>query len=49
MGHERGNRVTVINTGSPDDPFDDKVEGTVTGSPRDLAFMKRLIDVVVKP
>lgn len=47
--HERGNRVTVIDTGSPDDPFDDLVEGTVTGSPTDLAFMKRLIDIVIRP
>lgn len=49
VGHERGNRVTVIHTGRPDDPFDDKVEGTVTGSPGDLAFMKRLIDIVIRP
>lgn len=49
VGHERGNRVTVINTGKADDPLDDRVEGAVTGSPRDLAFMKRLIDIVIKP
>ncbi len=49
VGHERGNRVTVINTGNPDDPFDDRVEGTVTGSPKDLGFMKQPIDVVIKP
>ena len=49
VGHERGNRVTVINTGNADDPNDDKVEGTVTGSPKDLAFMKRLIDIVIRP
>lgn len=49
VGHERGNRVTVIATGNPDDPSDDRVEGTVTGSPKDLAFMKRLIDIVIKP
>lgn len=47
--HERGNRVTVIDTTDPDDPFDDLVEGTVTGSPTDLAFMKRLIDIVIRP
>lgn len=49
VGHERGNRVTVIKTGNPDDPSDDKVQGTVTGSAKDLAFMKRLIDIVIKP
>lgn len=49
VGHERGNRVTVINTGNADDPNDDKVEETVTGSPKDLAFMKRLIDIVIRP
>lgn len=49
VGHERGNRVTVIKTGNPDDPSDDKVQGTVTGSAKDMAFMKRLIDIVIKP
>lgn len=49
VGHERGNRVTVVNTGNPDDPLDDKVEGTVTGSARDVGFMKQPIDVVVGP
>jgi YVTN family beta-propeller protein len=49
VGHERGNRVTVINTGKADDPFDDAVEGTVTGSPQDLGFMKQPIDIVIKP
>lgn len=49
VGHERGNRVTIINTGNADDPFDDTVEGTVTGSPKDLGFMKQPIDIVIKP
>ncbi len=49
VGHERGNRITVISTGNPDDPFDDKVEGTVTGSPKDLGFVKQPIDIVIKP
>lgn len=49
VGHERGNRVTVVNTGNPDDPLDDKVEGTITGSARDLGFMKQPIDVVISP
>lgn len=49
VGHERGNRVTVISTGNAEDPLDDKVEGSVRGSPKDLAFMKRLIDIVIRP
>lgn len=49
VGHERGNRVTVINTGKADDPLDDKVEGIVTGSPKDLDFIKQPIDIVIKP
>jgi YVTN family beta-propeller protein len=47
--HERGNRVTVIRTNNPNDPSDDTIEGTVGGSAADLAFMKRLIDVVIRP
>lgn len=47
--HERGNRVTVINTNVPNNPHDDVIEGTVTGTPEDLAFMKRLIDIVIRP
>jgi YVTN family beta-propeller protein len=49
VGHERGNRVTVIHTGAPNDPMDDTVEGVVTGTPQDLAFIKRPIDIVIKP
>ena len=49
VGHERGNRVTVIKTGNPDDPMDDAVEGTVTGSAPDLAFMRQPIDIVIRP
>ncbi len=49
VGHERGNRVTIVSVGNPGDPADGRVEGTVTGLPADLAFMKRLIDVVIKP
>lgn len=49
VGHERGNRVTVVNTNKSNDPADDVIEGTVTGSAQNLAFMKRLIDIVVKP
>ncbi|MDP9374735.1 MAG: YncE family protein, partial [Chloroflexota bacterium] len=47
VGHERGNRVTVIATGNADDPFDDSVAGTVSGSPHDLAFLKQPIDIVI--
>jgi YVTN family beta-propeller protein len=47
--HERGNRVSVINTNNPDDPFDDTLEDPVTGSETDLGFMKRLIDIVIHP
>lgn len=49
VGHERGNRVTVIDLGAPDNPFDDRVEATVTGSGKDLSFMKQPIDVVIRP
>ena len=49
VGHERGNRVTVINTGNADDPADDRVEGVVTGSPKDLGAIKQPIDIVIKP
>lgn len=49
IGHEAGNRITVLNTGSADDPFDDFVEGTVTGSASDLAFMRGIIDLVIRP
>jgi len=47
--HERGNRVSIIRTNDPNDPFDDVLEGTVSGSAADLAFMKRLIDIVIRP
>jgi YVTN family beta-propeller protein len=46
VGHERGNRVTVLDYGDPDDPNDDFVAGLVTGTPTQLGFMKRIIDVV---
>lgn len=49
VGHERGNRVTVIATGKADNPRDDDVQGVVTGSSQQRAFMQRLIDIVVKP
>jgi hypothetical protein len=32
IGHERSNRMTVLNTGNSDDPFDAFVEGAVTAS-----------------
>ncbi len=47
VGHERGNRITVIKTGDVNNPFDDTVTGTVTGSATDLAFLKKPIDIVI--
>jgi YVTN family beta-propeller protein len=49
VGHERGNRVTVINTNDPNNASDDVVVGTVGGLEADLAFMKQPIDIVIKP
>jgi YVTN family beta-propeller protein len=49
IGHERGNRVTVVRTNNANDPFDDEIQGTVTGTPEQLGFMKRLIDIVIRP
>lgn len=48
IGHERGDRVTVLDTGRLEDPTDDRVLGTVTGSSEDLAFLKKPIDIVIK-
>jgi DNA-binding beta-propeller fold protein YncE len=47
VGHERGNKVSVIDTGDANNPLDDSVEGTVTGSARDLGFLKKPIDIVI--
>jgi YVTN family beta-propeller protein len=48
VGHERpnggGNRVTVVNTGDPNDAADDVVEATLTEP-----LMKQPIDVVFRP
>ena len=44
VGHERGNRLTAIDLGNPDDPLDDRVLGSVTD-----AAMKQPIDVVIRP
>lgn len=44
VGHERGNRLTVLDTGNPDDPNDDTILTTVTDP-----NLKQPIDVVVKP
>ena len=49
VGHERGNRVTVIDTGDANNPLDDTVQGTVTGSAQDLGFLKKPIDIVISP
>ena len=48
VGHERGNRVTVIDVGAVDDPSDDTVLGRVTGSSESLAFLKKPIDIVAR-
>ena len=49
IGHESGNRVTVVDVNNPDDPTDDAVAGVVTGPASDMALLKQPIDVVVKP
>lgn len=49
VGHESGNRVTAIDLGNGDNPFDDAVLGVVSGSPANLGFVKQPIDVVIKP
>ena len=49
VGHQTGNRVTVIDTRDPDDPDDDIVEGPVLGSRSDLEFIKEPIDIVIFP
>lgn len=43
VGHERGNRITVLDTGNANDPFDDAFIATVTEP-----LMKQPIDVVIK-
>ena len=47
MGHERGNKVSVIDTGDANNPLGDSVQGTVTGSVRDLGFLKKPMDIVI--
>jgi YVTN family beta-propeller protein len=49
VGHERGNKVSVIDTGDANNHSDDSVEGTVKGSARDLGFLKKPIDIVISP
>jgi YVTN family beta-propeller protein len=44
IGHERGNRVTVLDVNDPNNAFDDEIAGTVTDS-----FLKKPIDIVVAP
>jgi YVTN family beta-propeller protein len=48
VGHERGNRITVINTGDPNNPFDDTVVAVINEL-QDDPFLKQPIDVVIKP
>jgi len=47
VGHERGNRISIVDLGSPTTAADDRVIGTVTGTPQDIAFLKQPIDVVI--
>lgn len=47
IGHERGNRVSVVAVNEQGNAFDDAVVGAVTGSSADLAFLKKPIDIVV--
>ena len=49
VGHERGNRVTVLAVNDPSDAFDDAVAGTVSGEAADVAFLKKPIDIVAAP
>ena len=49
VGHERGNRVTVINMGNSYDAMDDVVLGTVSGAVDQLGFLKKPIDLVTYP
>ena len=49
VGHERGSRVTRIQMGNPNDPMDDVVLGTVSGTSDQLAFLKKPIDIVAYP
>lgn len=49
IGHERGNRVTVVDTGDPNNASDDHVLGPVTGSFDALRYIKRPIDIVIAP
>ena len=48
VGHESGNRITAIDLGNRDNPFDDVVLSVVSGSPANLGFVKQPIDVVIK-
>jgi len=43
LGHERGNRVSVLDVSTPTNP---RVVHTTTGSPEDLAFLRQPIDIV---
>jgi hypothetical protein len=47
VGHERGDKVSVIDTSDANNPLDDSVEGPVTGSARVLGFLKKPIDIVI--
>ncbi|MBI3971787.1 MAG: YncE family protein [Chloroflexi bacterium] len=44
VGHERGDRLTVIDTGDPNSPSDDAIVATVTDP-----FLRQPIDIVIAP
>jgi DNA-binding beta-propeller fold protein YncE len=48
IGHERGNRVTVLGTGNPNNAADDAVLAVIAESGDNAALMRQPIDVVIK-
>ena len=49
VAEARANRIVVVSTGDPNDPMDDKVIGTVTGSAGELSYLKRPVAIVANP
>ena len=49
VGHERGNKVTVIDTGDANNPLDDTVQGTVKDDVAHPGFLNKPIDIVISP
>ena len=48
IGHESGDRVTVLDTKNPDDPTDDEVVKTISDSGAAVPYMRQPVDVVIK-